>query len=168
VADGSAAGGSALLSLDMGAGKNVTASSTPASYAELTFTADAGVPYRVWLRSRAERDYWGNDSVHLQFSGTVDGGGVPVYRMGTTESTIVNLEDCSGCGLGGWGWQDNGWGVGVLGPRLYFETAGTQTVRLQIREDGLRIDQIVLSPDTYLNASPGALKNDTTIFEPPG
>ena len=28
----------------------------------------------------------------------------------------MNLEDCSGCGLDGWQWQDNGWGSGVLGP----------------------------------------------------
>jgi len=33
-----------------------------------------------------------------------------------------------------------------------------------VREDGLSIDQIVLSPSTYLNAAPGALKNDNTIL----
>jgi hypothetical protein len=32
------------------------------------------------------------------------------------------------------------------------------------REDGFSIDQVVLSADRYLNASPGALKNDTTIL----
>ncbi|HEX8184541.1 MAG TPA: hypothetical protein VF747_07310, partial [Blastocatellia bacterium] len=73
-------------------------------------------------------------------------------------------EDCSGCGLRGWGWQDNGWGVGVMGPLIYFQTTGAQTIRVQVREDGLSIDQIVLSPATYLNASPGALKNDIVIL----
>ena len=76
----------------------------------------------------------------------------------------MNLEDCSGCGIQGWGWQDNGWGVGVLGPQIFFQNTGQQTLRVQVREDGLSIDQIVLSPTTYLNSSPGALKNDTTIL----
>jgi hypothetical protein len=33
-----------------------------------------------------------------------------------------------------------------------------------VREDGLSIDQIVLSPASYLNTAPGALKDDTTIL----
>src|SRR6185503_14858639 len=90
--------------------------------------------------------------------------GAPVYRVGTTSGTEINLEDCSGCGLSAWGWQDNGWGVGVLGPQLYFQSTGTHTIRVQGREDGISIDQIVLSPGTYLNNSPGALKNDNTIL----
>jgi hypothetical protein len=44
-----------------------------------------------------------------------------------------------------------------------FSTSGLQTLRLQPREDGLVIDQIVLSPDKYLLASPGAMKNDVTV-----
>src|SRR6185369_14318273 len=74
------------------------------------------------------------------------------------------LEDDLNRGLAGWGWQDNGWGAGVFGPLIYFQSTGAQTIRIQAREDGLSIDQVVLSPDTYLNASPGALKNDTTIL----
>ncbi len=88
----------------------------------------------------------------------------PIYRIGTTGAADVNLEDCSGCGLSGWGWQDNGWGTNVLGPRLYFEAARTQTIRIQNREDGLLIDQVMLSPDTYLNTPPGSLQNDATIY----
>jgi hypothetical protein len=75
----------------------------------------------------------------------------------------VVLEDCTGCGVAGWGWQDDGYGTGVLGPELYF-SGGPQTMRVQQREDGIAIDQIVLSPDTYLTASPGVTKNDTTIL----
>ena len=74
------------------------------------------------------------------------------------------MEDCSGCGLSGWGWQDNGWGVGVRGPLIYFAGNGVQRLRIQTREDGLSIDLLVLSPDRYLTASPGALKNDNTIL----
>src|SRR6185369_8295085 len=58
----------------------------------------------------------------------------------------------------------NGWGVGVLGPLIRFQNTGTHTLRIQVREDGLSIDQIVLSPQTCLNSSPGSLKNDATIL----
>ncbi|MFP5262931.1 MAG: hypothetical protein ACLGJB_13580, partial [Blastocatellia bacterium] len=40
----------------------------------------------------------------------------------------------------------------------------THTLRVQPREDGLSIDQVVLSPQTYLNSSPGFLQNDSTIL----
>ncbi|HEV3484961.1 MAG TPA: hypothetical protein VG106_06115, partial [Vicinamibacterales bacterium] len=164
VADGTAAGGQAMLHPDAGAAKISTALALPQHYFELTFNAEAGKPYRLWLRGRAERDYWGNDSVHVQFSDSVDDGGLPRWRIESTSSLEVNLEDGSGAGLLGWGWQDNGYGAGVLGPLVRFETTGVHTIRVQTREDGFRIDQIVLSPATYLNSAPGALKNDTTIL----
>jgi hypothetical protein len=94
----------------------------------------------------------------------VDAGGNAVHRIGTTDSTVVVLEDCNGCSLQGWGWQDNGYGAGVLGPPIYFAQAGAQTIRIQTREDGLRIDQVVLSPKKYLTTAPGALRNDATIL----
>ncbi|MCA1563493.1 MAG: hypothetical protein LC804_25655, partial [Acidobacteria bacterium] len=62
------------------------------------------------------------------------------------------------------GWQDNGYGAGVLGPEIYFAGSGLQTLRIQTREDGLSIDQIVISRGTYLSRRPGALRNDTTIL----
>ena len=64
----------------------------------------------------------------------------------------------------GWGWQDNGWGVGVAGPPIYFARSGPQVIRVSTREDGFSIDQIVLSSGRYAVTSPGALKNDTTIL----
>jgi phosphatidylinositol-3-phosphatase len=164
VADGTAAGGSRLANPDAGAPKRGNALANPTAYFEMTFDAAAATNYRLWIRGKAQADFWGNDSVFIQFSDSVDGSGAPVYRIGTTNATEMNLEDCSGCGLQGWGWQDNGWGVGVLGPLLRFATSGSHTIRIQVREDGLSIDQIVLSPQTYLNSAPGALKNDTTIL----
>jgi len=76
------------------------------------------------------------------------------------------VESCSGCGLQAWGWQDNGYGIGVLGPLVYFAQPGSQTIRVQQREDGISIDQIVLSPMRYLTVAPGATKNDATLLEP--
>jgi len=59
------------------------------------------------------------------------------------------------------------WGVGELGPLVYFATSGVHTLRIQPREDGLSLDQVVLSPQAYLNTAPGALLNDTTIVAKP-
>ncbi|HEX2270298.1 MAG TPA: endonuclease/exonuclease/phosphatase family protein, partial [Pyrinomonadaceae bacterium] len=134
----------------------------------MSFNASAGIPYRLWVRGRTLNNSPYNDSVFAQFSGSVTSGGSAVYRIGTTSATEINLEDCSGCAVSGWGWQDNGWGVGVLGPQIYFQSTGTQTIRIQVREDGFSIDQIVLSPSTYLFNSPGFLKNDNTILPQSG
>jgi hypothetical protein len=129
----------------------------------MTFTAQAGVGYRLWVRGKADNDSPYNDSIYVQFSGSRDSSGAAAYRIGTTSATVVNLEDCSGCGLSAWGWQDNGWGIGVMGPLIYFQSTGTQTIRIHAREDGLSIDQIVLSPQRYFTSSPGSLMNDNTI-----
>ncbi len=164
VSDATAAGGARLHNPDQGTVKRTTALANPTDYFEMTFNAQANTPYRLWVRSKAQSDFWGNDSVFIQFSASVTSSQSAAYRIGTTSATEMNLEDCSGCGIQGWGWQDNGWGVGVLGPQIYFQTTGQQTMRVQVREDGLSIDQIVLSPATYLTNSPGALKNDATIL----
>jgi hypothetical protein len=163
VADPSAAGGFRLWNPDKGVAKLATALTSPVNYFEITFRAEADVPYHLWVRGRADANFWGNDSVMVQFSGSVDATGAPKYRIGTTSANDVNLENCSGCGISGWGWQDNAWGLNVFGAPIYFERSGTQTVRVQVKEDGFSIDQIVLSADKYFNVAPGALKNDTTI-----
>ena len=154
----SAAGGAVMRHPNAGAPKRTAALASPTDYFELTFQAQANVPYHLWVRSKADNDDWANDSVFIQFSGATN------YGIGTTSATDMNLEDCSGCGLSGWGWQDNGWGVGVSGPHIVFTTTGTHTIRVQTREDGLSIDQIILSPSRFLTQSPGTLKNDTTIY----
>jgi hypothetical protein len=51
-----------------------------------------------------------------------------------------------------------------MGPNIVFATSGTHTLRLQTREDGLSIDQIVFSPSRFLTTAPGPLKNDATIL----
>ena len=75
---------------------------------------------------------------------------------------MYNMEECTGCGLSNWGWNDSA--INGLGPVVSFATTGTQTLRVQLREDGINIDQIVLSPQTYVTNSPGAFKNDTVIM----
>jgi hypothetical protein len=164
VNDLTAAGGQALFNPDAGAAKLTTPSAQPVDYFEMSFYAVSGRAYRLWMRGKAQNDSPYNDSVFVQFSGSVDANGMPAFLIGTPDATAMNLEDCSGCGLQAWGWQDNGWGVGVMGPAVYFSATGLQTLRVQVREDGLSIDQIVLSPQSYLTNAPGLLKNDTAIM----
>jgi hypothetical protein len=163
-ADSGAAGGRRLQNANAGAAKLLTALAVPKQFFELTFSAAARRGYRLWLRGKAASNSGNNDSVYVQFDRSVDAFGNPVARIGTTGSYAWNLEDCGGCGLSGWGWQDNGWGVGVMGPLVYFEASGTQRIRVQVREDGVGIDQIVLSAEKYLHTGPGSLRNDTKIL----
>lgn len=164
VTDASAAGGTRLWHPDAGAAKIATPAPTPRDYVDLTFQAEAGRVYRLWVRAEAQNNAYTNDSVYVQFSGTVDASNQPVFRIGTADATTVVLENCGGCGLAGWGWQDNEYGGVALGPELRFATTGPQTLRIQAREDGISVDQIVLSSGAYFTVPPGALKNDTTIL----
>jgi hypothetical protein len=163
VIDTTAAGGARLWHPNENASA-IAAQGSPTHYFEVSVNVEAGRPYRLWLRGRSQNDSGRNDSVWVQFSGTVGPTGKPLYRIGTTSAARVTLMDCTGCGLSAWGWQDNGYGLNVLGPEIRFAAAGEQFVRVQTREDGFSIDQIVLSPSTYLAAAPGATKNDTTIL----
>jgi hypothetical protein len=164
IATPTAAGGMRLQNPDAGAAKLTTALAAPAQYFDLTFNADAGKAYRLWLRGAALNDSYNNDSVFVQFDGSVDAAGAPIWRTNTTSATVVILEDCSGCGVQGWGWADNGYGVNVLGPLVYFATPGPQRMRIQVREDGLGIDQVVLSAVKFIAVPPGLTKNDATIL----
>lgn len=164
VSDPTAAGGARLSSMDDMGRRATPLKKAAGDYFEMTFNAEAGQPYRLWIRGMANNDSASNDSVYAQFSGAADASGTPVFRTGSNAATEVNLEECSGCGLMGWGWQDNGAGANVLGPPVYFARTGPQTIRILIKEDGISIDQIVLSPSAYLTKSPGALKGDTTIL----
>jgi phosphatidylserine/phosphatidylglycerophosphate/cardiolipin synthase-like enzyme len=163
--DQTAATGASLLNPDRAVPKMATALAAPPNYFEMTFDAPAGTAFRLWMRGKATADSWANDSVFVQFDDSVDAGGVAKYRTGTADGARINLEDCGGCGLAAWGWQDNGYGAGVLGPLIYFTTAGQHTIRVQPSEDGLAIDQILLSPQQYLSQPPGPPTNDTTILQ---
>ena len=43
---------------------------------------------------------------------------------------------------------------------------GSQHLRLQTREDGVSVDQVVLSAEKYFTSRPGAVKNDVLILPP--
>ena len=158
VPEPTAASGALLMNEDLGAARLSSALAAPVDYFELSFRADAGRPYRIWLRGRAAEDARTNDAVFVQFSDSLNAKGGKAYRIGTTSALKINLAECGTCGLSGWGWQD-------ATPLVYFAKSGVQTIRVQPREDGLSIDQIVVSDAAYLTASPGLPTDDTTILE---
>jgi hypothetical protein len=164
--DATAADGLRLSHPNGGATAVTTPLANPSNYFELQAWIEAGVPYHLWIRGKASGDLRSNDSVYVQFSTSVDASGNALYRIGTTSGALVQLADCNGCYPHAWGWQDNGTGKnpGVFADPVYFAITGWETIRIQTREDGLSIDQLVLSPALFLNAAPGMVVDDTTIW----
>jgi hypothetical protein len=165
VADPTAAAGYRAWHPNHGALKQVEPLANPTDYFDLAFLADPTQTYKLWIRLKAEGDNWANDSVFVQFTGAKDVAGHAIYEIGTASALAVNLEECSNCGVSGWGWEDDGWGAANRnGTTLRFPGGGPQTIRIQTREDGVSIDQIVLSAEKYLTARPGPAKDDHTIL----
>jgi hypothetical protein len=107
-----------------------------------------------------------NDAVWVQFTGSVNSSGGAIYRVGTSQGLLVNMATCSTCVPQGWGWQNRAYWLSDNGD-IRFAATGQQTMRIQIREDGVAVDQIVLSPQQYLSAAPGPVTNDSTIVPKP-
>jgi endonuclease/exonuclease/phosphatase family metal-dependent hydrolase len=168
VSDGSAAGGQRMTSADQGSSQTDSPLGSPSDYFEATFTAPASTSYHVWLRMRAKGDSKWNDSVWVQFSDATNTSGQAAYRIGSSAGLSVNLAtDSGGSSLSGWGWQDKSYWL-AQSPIVRFISAGTHTVRVQTREDGAQIDQIVLSPSTYFSGAPGSATGDQTIVAKSG
>jgi hypothetical protein len=159
--DASAAGGQVALTTDEGWSTPNVPLSEPGDYIEASFDAPAGVPYAIWLRLRATRDTKFSESVWVQLS-DAEAAGQRVFPIGSSSALLVNLEDCRDCGVSGWGWQNGAYWL-AQPARLSFTTSGPHTIRIQVREDGAQIDQVVLSPSKYLNNPPGALRDDQTV-----
>ncbi len=139
---------------------------SPTNYVDVTFNAEAGTPYRIWLRLKALNNDKLNDAVWVQFSDSLFNG-APIYRTGTTSALLVNLAtDGSASSLNNWGWQNGAYWLSQA-TTLTFQNSGPHTIRIQIREDGVQFDQIVLSPSTYLSSSPGSVTNDSFIVPKP-
>jgi hypothetical protein len=162
VNDPTAAGGVKLSTIDAGVAVVDPPLGQPTHYFDVQFEAPARQPYHLWLRLHARGETKWNDSVYVQFNDAVGNGGYPAYQVYTSSAHMVNLENCSGCGVNGWGWQDKAWWTSEL-TTVSFAGTATHTLRVQVREDGVEIDQIVLSPQKYMYVAPGAVRNDTTI-----
>ena len=169
VQDASANEGYRLWLPDINTPKIQAPLAEPVDHVDIGFLADPSQEYKLWIRLKADGDSWANDSVYVQFSGATDATGNAVYRMGTNSALVVNLEECSNCGIAGWGWEDDGWGaVDTNGVTLRFPEGGRQRLRIQAREDGVSIDTIVLSAVRYKTTRPGSAKNDNTLLTSTG
>ena len=122
----------------------------PVNEFEMTFSAVANTPSPpLWVRIRAQGNSMRNDSVHVQFNDSVTSTGSATMQIASTSSAEIVLQNGDAdTSQSGWGWADNGWNT--LGPHIYFRTSGPHTLRVQQREDGAIVDQIVLSPNQYL------------------
>ncbi|MDP9161476.1 MAG: hypothetical protein M3O09_14745, partial [Acidobacteriota bacterium] len=135
--DRSAASGYAIGNPVLGAPKLSSPQAHAANYFELTFSAYAGQPYQLWLRGKSLGQ---SSGVYVQFSDSVTADGSLAYRIGSQSATSVSFSACSA--LAGWGWH--GSASCALGQPIYFGHTGAHTMRLQVQQDGLLLDQIVL------------------------
>ena len=164
--DASSPNGTKLATTDAGVSNTDAPLASPTQYFDVSFTAQANTPYTIWLRMKALNNSKFNDSLFVQFSDAQANGGA-IYPIGTTQGLDVNLATNSGgSSLNGWGWQNGAYWLSQT-TTVTFPTTGTHTLRIQIREDGVELDQIVLSPTTYLNSAPGPATNDSTIVPKP-
>jgi hypothetical protein len=168
VADSTAADGERYVEPNRGAPKSAAPLANPTNYLWVEFVADPNLTYKLWVRGKAEGNSWANDSIWMQFSGATNTAGTALFRTGTASGLAINLETCSGCGLSGWGWRDERWGptLNAEPVLLRFPQGGSQSIVIQSREDGMSVDQIVLSAEKYRTAAPGTAKNDNTIVKP--
>jgi hypothetical protein len=161
-ADPTSPSGIKLVTPDTGLSLTRAPNAAPADYFDVTFDATAGTPYTIWLRIQALANSKWNDSLWVQFSDAL-ANGTPIYPIGTTSGLLVNLAtEASASSEQLWGWQNTAYWLGQP-TTVTFATSGTHTLRIQVREDGVELDQIVLSPGTYLHTAPGAVSNDSTI-----
>ena len=83
-----------LITPDTGFAVDRRAGGVAAHYVDVTFNANAGTPYRLWLRMQALNNSKFNDSLWVQFSDAMSGGS-SIYPMNTTSGLDVNLAtDC--------------------------------------------------------------------------
>jgi hypothetical protein len=60
----------------------------PYNYFEVSFKAEEGKKYHVWLRMKANLDRKNSDSVYVQFSDSIDENGKPIYRIGESIKSV--------------------------------------------------------------------------------
>jgi len=170
--DGTAAANVAAVTPDSGLSNTSAPLASPAQYVDVTFNANAGVSYTLWMRVKAAANSKFNDSFYVQFSDALVGGS-PVYQVNTTNGLVVNLAtDTTGASLSNWGWVNGAYWLSQSAT-VTFASSGAHTLRIQTREDGVQFDQIVLSPSQFFNSAascptscagaPGPLNNDATI-----
>jgi glucose/arabinose dehydrogenase len=165
--DSTSPNGVKLVTPDAGASNLNAPLAAPVDYVDVTFTANSGTPYTIWLRLKALGNSKFNDAVWVQFSDARASNGSPVHEMNSPSGLLVNLAtDSTAASLNNWGWQNGAYWLNQA-TTLTFAANGSHTLRIQVREDGVQVDQIVLSPAAFLHSPPGPVGGDTTIVPKP-
>jgi probable HAF family extracellular repeat protein len=164
--DAASPGGVMLRTPDAGFAVANSPLASPTHAFDMDFTPVANTPYTLWLRLKALNDSKYNDAVWVQFDGA-HANGQPIYQVGSTSGLLVNLAtDAGASSLVEWGWVNGAYWLNQ--PTTFtFPAGSTQRMRIQVREDGVQLDQVVLSPKRYLSTPPGDRTNDTTIVPKP-
>ena len=158
LSDTTAADGIALENANKDSTKIDPALAAPQHYVDITFDAPANTAYHLWVRMKAGNI--SDDSVHVQFSDSVDANGAADLHWKTANSAEVVLAEMDGGTISGWGWADQGWNG--LGDPIYFAASGTHTLRIQQREDGPRSIRSCSRRTPTSRLLPGPQKNDNT------
>jgi hypothetical protein len=142
--------GSIKLTTPAGSAPNTSAPlASPADYVDIPFTTATNTPYTLWIRVKATNNSKFSDSFWVQFS-DAQAGGTGVYPIGTSSGLLVNLAtDSTATSLSDWGWVDGAYWM--TQPATFTFSTTQHTLRLQPREYGVQIDEIVLSPSSFLN-----------------
>src|SRR5439155_14882394 len=102
----SAAAGVKLTTPDNNVANTAAPLASPADYVDVTFNANAGTPYTLWLRLQALNNSKYNDSLWVQYS-DAQSGGSQVYPLNSSSALLVNLATDTAAGsLNAWGWQN--------------------------------------------------------------
>lgn len=138
------------LGARVGGNSGNAADSNPSNYFDTTFKAQSGKPYHIWARMKvaASSEFGTSDSMYIQFNDSLNKNGGSVNRIGTSQGLVV------GNRLQTWVWNDLKTGLENTGKIISFEQDGDHTIRVQRREDGAALDQIILSSVVYYNAGP--------------
>ena len=164
--DPTAANGIMVMTPDNGFASTDTPIARPTHYVDVIFTADAGTTYGLWFRMKALANSKYNDSLWVQFSDALAGGSA-IYPLNSTSALDVNLATDGGASsLNNWGWQNGAYWLSQV-TTMSFATSGTHTMRIQVREDGVGLDQIILSSARFVTAAPGGPTNDNRIVSKP-
>ena len=84
----------------------------------------------------------------------------PDFFMTGVDALEVNLANRNESLVTGWEWQDDAYWSNTSSD-IYFENDGRHTIRIMRREDGVAIDQILLTPYDSVSNYPPALSSDS-------